>query len=175
MRVLLIIPILEALTFWMLLRLPKSKTETPNTRDIEVATIEVNCEPNECALPKIEIKLSGVQAKLQCLPSLVTFICPLVLVFIFEYICVSGLVSYSVPFFVSILKYRTRINFIRLFQVRNDLHSQHLARSSIPISLVSSGLSNRSFCVTYNGNILTATSNLVGTDLPIFERVLFHV
>lgn len=95
LRLMLFVPVLEAFTFWILLNGPNDKAKNKKVRDIEVATVEVNCEPTVCALPKIEIKLSGLKAKLKCLPSLVTFIGPLVLVFIFEYICVSGLVSFS--------------------------------------------------------------------------------
>lgn len=55
--------------------------------------LEANSCAPDCVLPDLEIKLNSLKAKLKFLPQLVTFITPLVFVFIFEYICVSGLVS----------------------------------------------------------------------------------
>lgn len=93
MRLMLIIPIIQAITFWILLRSPKNKDSQTNPDRVDISIIESNLCPTDCVLPNLEVKLSGLKAKLKCLPSLTTFICPLVLVFTFEYICVSGLVK----------------------------------------------------------------------------------
>lgn len=116
MRFMLIVPIIEAFTFWFLLRSPREKILKDNSNKINIATIESNlCPSSDCVLPNLDVKLSGLKAKLKCLPSLAPYICPLVLVFIFEYICVSGLVSdtskYMQSFFFNYLK--IDLNFIK--------------------------------------------------------------
>lgn len=98
LRLMLIVPPIQAAAFWLLLRTPKTQANNipGQSNKVDIATIESTiCQPN-CVLPNVENKLSGFKAKLKCLPSLITFISPLVLVFIFEYICVSGLVRVRV-------------------------------------------------------------------------------
>lgn len=92
----LIVPAIQALAFWLLLRTPQKQTNNNTIRTIDIAVIESNNNSTDCAavtLPTLEVKLSGLKAKLKFIPKLATFIAPLVIVFIFEYICVSGLVS----------------------------------------------------------------------------------
>lgn len=92
LKVVLIIPLIEAATFWFLLRTPSTDDTKTVTSTITIATIESNnCTPS-CATCSEE-KFSGFKAKFKFLPSLFTYIGPLVVVFIFEYICVSGFVS----------------------------------------------------------------------------------
>lgn len=90
----LVVPAIQAATFWLLLR-PPTKTEVNNSAPVKnIAIIELNNNVLENVLPEvIEVKLKGVKAKLKFIPKLAGFIAPLVIVFIFEYICVSGLVS----------------------------------------------------------------------------------
>lgn len=93
-RIMLIVPAIQAITFWILLRAPSSQPTDGDTNHVKnIAIIELNNNTAENVLPDIETKLSGVKAKLKFIPKLTGFIAPLVIVFIFEYICVSGLVS----------------------------------------------------------------------------------
>lgn len=91
-RIMLIVPALQAITFWFLLRSP-SQSIDDNNRAKNIAIIELNNNASQNVLPDIEVKLNGVKAKLKFIPKLAGFITPLVIVFIFEYVCVSGLVS----------------------------------------------------------------------------------
>lgn len=88
----LIVPAVQAITFWILLGSPSQPNDDTNCAK-NIAIIELNNNTAENVLPDIEVKLNGVKAKLQFIPKLAGFIAPLVIVFIFEYICVSGLVS----------------------------------------------------------------------------------
>lgn len=88
----LIVPAIQAITFWILLRSPSQPNDDTNCVK-NIAIIELNNNTAENVLPDIEVKLNGVKAKLKFIPKLAGFIAPLVIVFIFEYICVSGLVS----------------------------------------------------------------------------------
>lgn len=90
MKIMLIIPVLEAITFWLILRTPQKKTEDIDMPEIMIATIDCTKCPSTTA---IDGKFKGIKAKLKSLPPLLTFIAPLVIVFIFEYTCVSGFVS----------------------------------------------------------------------------------
>lgn len=90
MKIMLIIPVLEAITFWLILRTPQKKREDINMPEIVIATIDCTKCPSTTA---IDDKFKGIKAKLKSLPPLLTFIAPLVIVFIFEYTCVSGFVS----------------------------------------------------------------------------------
>lgn len=93
LRLMLVVPAIQAVTFWILLRSPQKPVQKSVVRNIDIATIEANdCGANG-ALPSFDVKLSGLKAKLKFVPTLAGFIAPLVIVFIFEYICVSGLVS----------------------------------------------------------------------------------
>lgn len=91
LRIMLIVPVIQATTFWLILRSPREQTVEPSV--INIATIEsINCTSSNAHLSNEE-NLSSVKAKLKFVPKLAGFITPLVIVFIFEYICVSGLVS----------------------------------------------------------------------------------
>lgn len=98
MRLMLIVPAIQAATFWFLLRSPKQDIVENSVKNI--ATIEANSNNNnnnntdvqENMRSNSEGKLNGFKAKLKFVPKLAGFITPLVIVFIFEYICVSGLV-----------------------------------------------------------------------------------
>lgn len=93
-RIMLIVPAIQAVTFWILLRSPTSQPNDDSTNCVKnIAIIELNNNATENVLPDVEVKLNGVKAKLKFIPKLAGFIAPLVIVFIFEYICVSGLVS----------------------------------------------------------------------------------
>lgn len=89
----LIVPAIQAVTFWILLRSPTSQPNDDTTGVKNIAIIEMNNNAAENVHPDTEVKLDGVKAKLKFIPKLTGFIAPLVIVFIFEYICVSGLVS----------------------------------------------------------------------------------
>lgn len=101
----LFIPILEAVTFWILLRTPTNCDETKQFSETKPDTKITNdlfsIELGQLARIKIsdgsssnEVeKLSGIKKKLEHIPSLFKFMVPLMLVFIFEYSMVSGLVS----------------------------------------------------------------------------------
>lgn len=99
MRVMLIVPAIQAVTFWFLLRSPQKQVLKIGLRNIDI-------ESNDCradgTMPTLDEKLSGLKAKLKFVPKLAGFIAPLVIVFIFEYICVSGLVSFDRIFFILI-------------------------------------------------------------------------
>lgn len=89
----LIIPAIQAATFWILLRSPSQAIDDDSGCVKNIAVIELNNNTSENVLPDVEMNLHGVKAKLKFIPKLAGFIAPLVIVFIFEYICVSGLVS----------------------------------------------------------------------------------
>lgn len=89
----LIIPAIQATTFWILLRSPSKPTGDDNGVVKNIAVIELNNNTQENVHSDNETKLHGVKAKLKFIPKLGGFIAPLIIVFIFEYICVSGLVS----------------------------------------------------------------------------------
>lgn len=91
-RIMLIVPAVQAATFWILLRSPSQPIDD-NSCVKTIAIIELNNNTSENVHPDIEVKLHGVKAKLKFIPKLAGFIAPLVIVFVFEYICVSGLVS----------------------------------------------------------------------------------
>lgn len=90
MQIMLIIPVLDAIAFWILLRAPPKKDDDSTVPQVSIATIDYIKCPSP---PAIDTKLKGIKTKLKTLPALFTFIAPLVLVFIFEYTCVSGFVS----------------------------------------------------------------------------------
>lgn len=92
----LIVPAVQAITFWILLRSPPEQPNDDTNRVKNIAIVELNNNTPENILPDIEEKLHGVKAKLKFIPKLAGFIAPLVIVFIFEYICVSGLVSHCI-------------------------------------------------------------------------------
>lgn len=93
LRIMLIVPAIQATTFWFLLRSPSQKINDADNCVKNIAIIELNNNALGNVLPDIEVKLSGVKAKLKFIPKLAGFIAPPIIVFIFEYICVSGLVS----------------------------------------------------------------------------------
>lgn len=95
LRTMLIVPAIQAVTFWFLLRTPQNQVPKTDVRNVDTVTIELNNYGAEYALPS---QLSGIKAKLKFVPKLAGFITPLVIVFIFEYICVSGLVSFHSQF-----------------------------------------------------------------------------
>lgn len=91
-RIMLIVPAIQATAFWMLLRAPRQPVGD-NKCVKNIAIIELNVSgASHTASPDVDVHLSGVKAKLKFIPKLISFIAPLVIVFIFEYICVSGLV-----------------------------------------------------------------------------------
>lgn len=92
MQVMLIIPVVDAIAFWILLRAPPIKSDDSIATEVTIATIDCTKCPSP---PVIEDKFKGLKKKLNALPTLLNFIAPLVLVFIFEYTCVSGFVSKS--------------------------------------------------------------------------------
>lgn len=95
LRLMLIIPAIQALTFWVLLRSPQKQKLKSSVGPVDITTIESNNCGSDLVLPSLDVKLSGLKAKLKFVPKLAGFIAPLVIVFIFEYICVSGLVSFK--------------------------------------------------------------------------------
>lgn len=95
LRLMLVIPAIQALTFWFLLRSPRKQKLKSSAGPVDIVTIESNDCGSDCVLPSLDVKLSGLKAKLKFVPKLAGFIAPLVIVFIFEYICVSGLVSFN--------------------------------------------------------------------------------
>lgn len=97
-RIMLIVPAIQAVTFWILLKSPTSQPNENTNCVKNIAIIELNNNPSENVHPDVGIKLDGVKAKLKFIPKLAGFIAPLVIVFIFEYICVSGLASISFLF-----------------------------------------------------------------------------
>lgn len=97
-RIMLFVPAIQAISFWILLQLPSEQIDNKNCVK-NIAIIELNDNAPAAmvnAFTDVEVKLHGVKAKLKFIPKLAGFIAPLVIVFIFEYICVSGLVC--VPF-----------------------------------------------------------------------------
>lgn len=132
LRLMLIVPAIQAAAFWLLLRSPTTQANnTPDqSRKVDIATIESTIGQPNCVLPNVENKLSGFKSKLKCLPSLVTFICPLVFVFIFEYICVSGLVRVRVQIYFYAHNLTSVYYSVSAFSVRNDLYpEQRMVRS----------------------------------------------
>lgn len=92
LRTMLIIPLIQGTTFWLILRSPQNQKPESIEKTIDIATIESNGNTIDFIQP-FEVKLSGLKAKLKFIPKLINFIAPLVIVFVFEYICVSGLVN----------------------------------------------------------------------------------
>ncbi|XP_031627184.1 battenin-like [Contarinia nasturtii] len=89
LHLMLIVPAIQAVTFWFLLRSPQKHRQKNDVKTIDITTIESSAA--DCVEPTLDIKLSGLKAKIKFVPKLVSFIAPMVIVFIFEYICVSGL------------------------------------------------------------------------------------
>lgn len=87
-KLMIVIPVLEAVTFWALLRSPPEKAE-----EISVPEITVGAPTKYPSTAVIDENFKGLKVKLKSMPVLLTIIAPLVIVFIFEYSCVSGLVS----------------------------------------------------------------------------------
>lgn len=101
------VPTCEALAFWIILRKPREYVGlVEKTPDCAVAVIDLNnvrrlskpfmisesdIEYNQLA--KDDTELKGFKEKIRFIPSLMKFIIPLVLVYLFEYIINSGLVS----------------------------------------------------------------------------------
>ena len=98
--IMLFVPALEALTFWILLRRPQSQIDsgdliTPPVNEIRkksLTLVKLDVERRLSRMNNAERPLTGVQAKLKLLPSLMKYIIPMVLVFFFEYIINSGMV-----------------------------------------------------------------------------------
>lgn len=103
----LAVPACEALAFWLILRKPRQNIESAEeTNDCSLAVIDLHdmrrlskslvkydAEIEYNPLTKEDTELNGFKEKLYYMPSLLKFIIPLVLVFLFEYIINSGLVS----------------------------------------------------------------------------------
>lgn len=104
--IMLAVPTCESIAFWIILRKQKQQNTTAEVLDCPLAVIDLNdlrrlsksfvkndadIEYNQLA--KDDTELTGFKQKLYYMPSLLKFIMPLVLVFFFEYIINSGLVS----------------------------------------------------------------------------------
>lgn len=87
MLMMLSVPLLEGATFWVLLR-------NPNTIPKRDSEPQINQSPNdqETAAECAEKKLS-LSDKIRYIPSLLKFVVPLLLVYLFEYFINQGLVS----------------------------------------------------------------------------------
>lgn len=94
LRLMLIVPAIQAGTFWMLLRSPQMNVHKNDVNNVD--SIESNDFASDSVTPPINqalnVELNGLKAKLRIVPKLASFITPLFIVHIFEYICVSGLV-----------------------------------------------------------------------------------
>lgn len=107
-------PTLQACTFWLLLRSPTDEPEPEQedeedepTKIIESTVYNLSAkDASKASLSPIKLEvgvidrmsdsdeaLDGLKAKLKYMPSLFKYIGPLILVFLFEYIINSGLVS----------------------------------------------------------------------------------
>lgn len=118
LRIMLIMPVIQAATFWLLLKAPQNQMQSNNDKSTDIAVIESNECSAECVVSAVhEEKLSGLTAKLKFIPQLAPFILPLFIVFIFEYVCVSGLVS-NFSFSIKILNLLIDV----MISVRDDSH-----------------------------------------------------
>lgn len=100
-------PTCAAIAFWVILRKPRETVaileEKPDSSlaviDVHkvrrISKISIKCDTKiECGPPsKDDTELKCFKEKLLYMPSLLKFIIPLVLVFLFEYVISSGLVS----------------------------------------------------------------------------------
>lgn len=81
------IPVIEALTFWMLLRNPNSipkQNSEPKYRQT------LDNQENGILSSKAKLSLGD---KIRCLPSLMKYLVPFLLIFLFQYFINQGLVS----------------------------------------------------------------------------------
>lgn len=92
--IMLIVPALEAVAFWVILRHPKKVLSDPSlTKEKEVNTSKEDLEGSTSSTPlnEDEKPLIGFKQKLYYVPSLLKFIIPLTLVYLFEYFINQGL------------------------------------------------------------------------------------
>lgn len=88
MLVMLVVPALEAASFWVLLR-HKDTSRNP----LEVNPENAKPRVDNSALPENERPLESWRQKLNYIPSLFIYMIPLILVYLFEYFINQGLVS----------------------------------------------------------------------------------
>lgn len=102
LKVMVVMPTIEAIVFWMFLRAPQSNDAAKKSNETKqlpnVATIELD----HYAVTRISIaitettaeteNLKSLKEKINFIPTILPFMMPLVVVFMFEYINVSGLV-----------------------------------------------------------------------------------
>lgn len=90
MLVMISVPVLQGIAFYVLLRHPKKPlepTSTPNE--------SINNPSTDFLTPEEESPLVGFKEKLFYIPKLLKYIIPLTLVYLFEYFINQGLVSFS--------------------------------------------------------------------------------
>lgn len=94
MCMMLIVPVIEGITFWLLLRnpcaIPKNDSELSFTT--AYATSFTRSDDIECANESAEAKFT-IGDKIRYIPSLLKYMVPFSMVFLFEYFINQGLVS----------------------------------------------------------------------------------
>lgn len=95
--VMLIVPILQAITFWGLLKHP-AHTRIPLTKNGIDSQEQIIKVPDKSFADKIRL-----------VPGLLKYMIPLGLVYLFEYFINQGLVTSTVPLFVDICKLLFRL------------------------------------------------------------------
>lgn len=90
MCIMLIVPVIEAMTFWLLLRNPCAIPK--NDSELSFTTSFTRSDDIECANENAEAKFT-LGDKIRYLPSLLKYMVPFSAVFLFEYFINQGLVS----------------------------------------------------------------------------------
>ena len=165
----IIVPAIEAVAFYGLLRTP----QTIPRNDSTVSTITTGTTDTavEVGYKDDEKPLTGLGSKLRYVPSLLKYIIPLSLVYLFEYFINQGLVSWSAAH----LNRKSILTSPLCLSVWAYLLPEHLAGSSIPIPLAASGLSNRCLHLTFICEFGENQQNLVDGCAAIHQRDILHV
>lgn len=99
----LVMPVIEATTFWLVLPSPKWKYQLPTVATMELdqnlnvknslGTTQYGTEPKTESKHQRNVFVESLKRKMRLLPSVVTFMLPLMIVFVCEYVIISGLVK----------------------------------------------------------------------------------
>lgn len=111
MLIMLIVPFIEAGSFWIILRKPYQKDCTTDSRttSMTASTAEIKdvqltataiAVSKSSDLDDMEKPLTGVASKIRYLPSLFKYMIPISLVYFLEYFINQGMVSMDISFII---------------------------------------------------------------------------
>lgn len=188
MLLMLVVPLLQALAFFALLRRP-SRNCIPRSSNSSVASAASILEspvyyhsfdaPNPThLLDNSHQPLHGIRNKLLYIPKLFKYILPLFFVYLFEYFINMGLVIKEKLIYLYIRLYAILLlkhNISSIFPVWTNLLPRNLAEQRISIPLAASRLSNRCIHLPFVRQPVCYTQHLADVDFPVFQHFLFHL